>query len=76
MDNDTYAKVRAEVNRRAGVSTPKPKPKRKSISQMATEVINGKHGYGHANRRRSLGVNKSTYAKGAGRGKPTRRRWL
>lgn len=57
-----YAKVRAEVNRRAGggkVSTPKGK----SVSQMATEVIQGKHGNGHANRRKSLGVSDSVYQK-------------
>lgn len=59
-----YEKVRAEVNRRAGVKVAsKPKPKSKSINQMAQEVIDGKHGSGHANRRRSLGVNSSTYAK-------------
>lgn len=58
----TYAKVRAEVNARAGVKTP-AKPKGKSVSQMATEVIAGKHGNGHANRQKSLGVSAATYAK-------------
>jgi hypothetical protein len=57
-----YAKVRAEVNRRAGIKTP-AKPKGKSVSQMATEVIQGKHGNGHPNRQKSLGVNNATYAK-------------
>lgn len=57
-----YAEVRAEVNRRAGIKTP-AKPKGKSISQMASEVIAGKHGNGHANRQRSLGVSAATYAK-------------
>lgn len=57
----TYEKVRAEVNKRAGVSTPKPKGK--SISQMATEVIAGKHGNGHANRRKSLGITQAQYNK-------------
>lgn len=57
-----YAEVRAEVNRRAGVKAP-AKPKGKSISQMATEVIAGKHGNGHAARQRSLGVSAATYAK-------------
>lgn len=56
----TYAKVRDEVNRRAGA---KPAPAGKSISQMATEVIAGKHGNGHATRQKSLGVNAATYAK-------------
>lgn len=66
IDKATYEKVRAEVNRRLGVSTPKPKtaskPK-KSISQMATEIIQGKHGIGHENRRKSLGIDKATYEK-------------
>src|SRR5690625_2762741 len=44
----------------AKVSTSKPK---KTISQMATEVIQGKHGVGHAQRRKSLGVDKATYEK-------------
>ena len=65
VNNATYAKVRAEVNKRSGVST-KPKgskPAGKSISQMATEVIAGKHGNGHTNRRKSLGVSQATYDK-------------
>ncbi|WP_404285444.1 N-acetylmuramoyl-L-alanine amidase [Glutamicibacter arilaitensis] len=61
VDSDTYAKVRAEINRRAGVKAP-AKPKGKSISQMATEVIAGKHGNGHANRQRSLGISAAKYA--------------
>jgi N-acetylmuramoyl-L-alanine amidase CwlA len=63
VNNATYQKVRAEVNRRAGVSTSSSSSSRpsKSISQMATEVINGQHGTGHANRRRSLGVSQSVY---------------
>src|SRR5690625_4830764 len=44
----------------AKVSTSKPK---KTISQMATEVIQGKHGVGHAQRRKSLGVDNATYQK-------------
>jgi len=44
----------------AKVSASKPK---KTISQMATEVIKGKHGIGHAQRRKSLGVDKATYEK-------------
>ena len=49
----------------APAPAPKPpaKPAGKSIAQMATEVIAGKHGTGHANRQRSLGVNAATYAK-------------
>ncbi|WP_054820453.1 hypothetical protein [Arthrobacter sp. JCM 19049] len=52
--------MRAEVNRRASAKAP---AKGKSISQMATEVIQGKHGSGHANRQKSLGVSAATYAK-------------
>jgi len=64
ISKSEYEKVRAEVNRRLGVSTPKPKPKpKKSISQMADEVIAGKHGNGHATRRKSLGISASEYEK-------------
>lgn len=59
----TYEKVRAEVNRRVSGGGSKAAPAGKSISQMATEVIAGKHGNGHATRRKSLGVNAATYAK-------------
>src|SRR5699024_9674827 len=45
VDQATYEKVRAEVNRLSGVKTAS---KGKSISQMATEVLAGKHGQGHA----------------------------
>ena len=53
----TYAKVRAEVNRRAGVTVPA-----KSVATMAAEVIAGKHGNGHAARRKSLGISAALYA--------------
>lgn len=43
-------------------SNPANKPS-KSISKMADEVIAGKHGSGHANRRKSLGISKSQYKK-------------
>ena len=62
IDKATYEKVRAEVNRRlTGKSAPKKKTK--TISQMATEVIQGKHGNGHEQRRKSLGIDKATYEK-------------
>ena len=61
IDAATYEKVKAEVNRRSGV-TSKPKPT-KSIAQMVDEVIAGKHGTGHANRQKSLGVDSDTYNK-------------
>lgn len=64
ISDAAYAAVRKEVNRLSGVrSAPKKKSTSKTVSQMATEVIQGKHGSGHANRRRSLGVNQSTYNK-------------
>src|SRR5690625_663602 len=44
----------------AKVSASKPK---KTISQMANEVIAGKHGNGHAQRQKSLGVDNATYQK-------------
>src|SRR5690606_22456767 len=37
--------------------------KKKSIAQMADEVIRGLHGNGHEQRRRSLGIDKATYEK-------------
>lgn len=42
---------------------PKPKPKVKTIKQLADEVIAGKHGNGHENRRKSMGITKARYAK-------------
>lgn len=62
VSNAVYAKVRDEVNARAGVKAP-AKPKGKTVAQMATEVIAGKHGNGHPQRQKSLGVNAATYAK-------------
>src|SRR5690625_1113117 len=41
----------------------KPSKQTKSINQMATEVIKGKHGVGHSNRRKSLGIDNATYQK-------------
>ncbi|SHH39767.1 N-acetylmuramoyl-L-alanine amidase [Virgibacillus chiguensis] len=57
-----YDKVRKEVNRRSGIKTAS-KPKGKTVAQMAQEVIDGKHGNGHANRRKSLGLSSSVYNK-------------
>lgn len=62
ISKSEYEKVRAEVNRRAGIKSA-PSKSKKSISQMATEVIQGKHGTGHANRRKSLGISKAEYEK-------------
>ncbi|WP_055736415.1 MULTISPECIES: N-acetylmuramoyl-L-alanine amidase [Bacillaceae] len=60
-----YEKVRAEVNRKSGLGSSKPAPAKpkKSIAQMATEVINNQHGNGHDNRRRSLGISQAEYEK-------------
>ncbi|WP_313279762.1 hypothetical protein, partial [Timonella senegalensis] len=41
----------------------KPKPVGKTVAQMATEVITGKHGIGHAARQKSLNIDSATYAK-------------
>lgn len=53
----TYVKVEGQSK---PVSKPKPK---KSITQMAQEIIAKKHGDGHENRRKSLGISKSEYEK-------------
>src|SRR5699024_7920563 len=44
-------------------SKPGNSSSKKSISKMADEVIAGKHGSGHANRRKSLGISQSKYEK-------------
>src|SRR5690625_3622503 len=41
----------------------KPSKQTKSIKQMADEVIAGKHGNGHAQRRKSLDIDNATYQK-------------
>src|SRR5699024_3347945 len=45
------------------VKPSKPSKTSKSISKMADEVIAGKHGSGHANRRKSLGISQAEYDK-------------
>ena len=58
-----YQAVQNLVNKKLGGSSKsKPRPK-KSINQMAQEVIAGKHGTGNANRRKSLGISQSEYNK-------------
>ncbi|RQW21427.1 hypothetical protein EH196_15460 [Bacillus sp. C1-1] len=42
---------------------PAPKPSKKTIAQMADEVIAQKHGNGHDNRRKSLGISAAEYEK-------------
>src|SRR5699024_8811382 len=42
---------------------PNSVPTRKTIDQMAREVIDGKHGTGHENRRKSLGISQAEYQK-------------
>lgn len=56
-----YITARPDLVRIVGDST-SSNPK-KSIGQMANEVIAGKHGNGHTARRRSLGINNATYQK-------------
>lgn len=48
---------------RKGKPAAKPKPVAKTISVMATEVIDGKHGNGHDARRKSLGISQAVYDK-------------
>jgi len=62
ISKSEYEKVRAEVNRRLNGGS-KKKTSKKSISQMATEVLQGKHGNGHEQRRKSLGISKAEYEK-------------
>ena len=50
-----------DVAKAAGEYAPPPSTER-SIEQMADEVIAGKHGNGHDQRRQSLGVTKTVYA--------------
>lgn len=38
-------------------------PKRKTVDQMAREIIDGKHGVGNENRRKSLGISQAEYQK-------------
>ena len=57
----SWSEVQGIVNQLVkGQSAAKPK---KSIDQMAREVIAGQHGNGHANRRRSLGISQAEYDK-------------
>lgn len=60
VSNSVYQQVRNRVNQKA--SGGGSSGGGKSISQMADEIIAGKHGNGHAQRQRSLGVNNTTYA--------------
>ena len=62
VTNAVYAQVRDEVNRQVYGSPTVTRPRSKTIAEMASEVLAGKHGNGHANRQRSLGVNAGTYA--------------
>lgn len=58
-----YEKVRAEVNRRAGIESAPVKPK-KTIEQMAKEIINNpKVPKGHTARQKWLGIDNATYQK-------------
>lgn len=68
---NAYAMI-GEINKAADGAPskpvfPKPKPEQtnssgKSIQQMASEVRAGKHGNGHPNRQKSLGVSDKVYA--------------
>lgn len=58
VSSAVYQQVRQEINRRAGVGN---ETRGKSVAQMANEVLQGLHGNGHANRRRSLGISDALY---------------
>ncbi|WP_218119760.1 hypothetical protein [Pelagirhabdus alkalitolerans] len=58
-----YNVVQARVNQILSGSTANASAPKKSISQMATEVLRGDHGDGHKNRRESLGISQSEYEK-------------
>lgn len=51
------------LKRKGKASEPSTSKPKKSISQMATEVLNNQHGNGHENRRRSLGISQAEYEK-------------
>lgn len=61
ISKSKYKQVRSEVNKIAGGGSTKSSGK--SIATMASEVLAGKHGSGHANRRKSLGITKAKYEK-------------
>ena len=58
-----YNAVQALVNQKLSGGNSAPAKSKKSIAQMATEVINNQHGNGHENRRRSLGISQAEYEK-------------
>lgn len=58
------ARLKAVVAKPKPVVKPAPKPVAgKTIDQMAQEVIAGKHGSGHGNRQKSLGISLAEYTK-------------
>lgn len=64
ISQSEYEKVRSEVNKRAGAPTKSTTPAtKKSVSQMAQEVLDGKHGNGNDARRKSLGISATEYGK-------------
>lgn len=62
LDVKGDAKVSKPKETQTG-STQITKPSNKSVTAMADEVIAGKHGSGHGNRRKNLGISKSEYEK-------------
>lgn len=57
------SKPAKKTTNKTATSHTKVAKKSKTISQMANEVIAGKHGSGHANRRKSLGISDAQYQK-------------
>ncbi|MFL2071149.1 N-acetylmuramoyl-L-alanine amidase [Marinilactibacillus psychrotolerans] len=63
VSDSVYQQVRERVNELEGLVTPTKKPTSKTIDQMAEEVREGKHGTGHVNRQKSLGISAQEYEK-------------
>ena len=70
LEDSVIRRANEILNGEAPKPAPKPKPLErptpprsggKTIAQMALEVIDGKHGNGHENRQKSLGVDNATY---------------
>lgn len=69
QNTELLTRIKKDYKAKGKLRTSKPKSSNtsssssKSIAQMAKEVKAGKHGNGHANRRKSLGVSQATYNK-------------
>lgn len=55
--------VQGQLNNKTYATKAGSKPAKKTINQMADEIMRGEHGNGHDNRRRSLGITQAEYNK-------------